>query len=140
MKRKLNRVVLIDDDLLTNKINTRIIEKLELSEEIVAFQNAKLALAYLQEKLPSGEFPQPDLIFLDINMPIMNGWEFLDAYQHIKPEQKANQILMMLTSSPSPEDQQKAQQYQIVNGYLEKPLRIDMVLDVIIKYFPDLQK
>jgi CheY-like chemotaxis protein len=136
MEKKLKRVLLIDDDPLTNMLNTRIIKKLGASEETVAYTSAKDALDYLQQELPDGEYPTPDLICLDINMPGMNGWEFLDAYLKLDKKHHAAHILMMLTSSANPDDLEKAKTYQIINGFLTKPLTDSMFMEILFKYFP----
>lgn len=137
MKKKLKRILLIDDELLTLKINAKIIEKLDIVEEIIPMQEAKMALQYLQTRLPDGKYPAPEMIFLDINMPGMNGWEFLTAYQKLATDQLATHILMMLTSSPNPDDMMKTKDFNMINGYMEKPLTTDKMKSILSRHFPE---
>ena len=76
--------MLIDDDEPTNYIHERIIEEVGCTEKIVAIQSGRRALDYLTSKT-DGAYPQPDLIFLDINMPAMTGWGFLEKYSEPCP-------------------------------------------------------
>ena len=77
MKQKLNSILLIDDDIATNFIHTRLIKKTLVVDTIITKLNGEEAMEYLTTK-KDGEYPQPELIFLDINMPVMNGWEFIE--------------------------------------------------------------
>ena len=89
MSKKLNCIVLIDDDEPTNFLHQLIIERYECTEQVIVFQHAREALRYISE-LREGSYLQPDLILLDINMPEMNGWEFMDAYAQLPAEQRGH--------------------------------------------------
>src|SRR5215210_127393 len=101
MKQKLNCIMLIDDDEPTNFLSSMIIEEANCTEHIQIADNGERAVSYLvnSEKLGynSKECPWPDLIFLDINMPAMNGWEFLDKYNQLGKERQSNVIIMLTT-------------------------------------------
>ena len=84
---KLNCVLLIDDDESTNFLHEIIINQSKITKQVIAHQSGSSALEYLQSKM-NGEYPQPDLIFLDINMPGMNGWEFLEEYKKLEEAQQ----------------------------------------------------
>ena len=131
---KLNCVLLIDDDEATNFLHKLVIQRSGYAEEIVAYQNAEEALSYLGTE-KSGRYPQPDLIFLDINMPRMNGWEFMDAYAGLSEEQRGKVVVMMLTTSLNPDDKEKANGIENITGFLTKPLTKQMLEGVLEEHF-----
>ena len=87
-----------------------------------------------------GRFPKPGLILLDINMPRMNGWEFLDAYSKLDENQKGKIVIAMLTSSNNIDDVNLAKQNYGVPEYIYKPLTLTKIEGVIYKYFPEEEK
>lgn len=110
------RLVLIDDsetDLLYARI---VLERSGLGCEIVSFESAREALAYLQASLDDGV----RLILLDINMPGMDGFEFLDAWERTAAARTA--VVIMLSSSAHPADTERARRYERVRGYITKPI------------------
>ena len=140
MKRKLNCVLLIDDDEPTNFLNKMIIEETGMVEEVKVAQSAREALDYLSGKEQadaSNELPTPELIFLDINMPAMDGWEFLEKYDQLSPEQKAAIIVVMLTTSFNPEDEQKAERISYISSYRNKPLTQEILMGILEEHFKD---
>lgn len=117
---KLNEVLVIDDsdpDLLYTKI---ILEAAAIAHGVRTFETAIDALAYL--KRPEGH--HADVILLDINMPEMSGFEFLDAYEELHASQRATAVVVMLTSSPHPADRARALAYGCVKGYVVKPIDV----------------
>lgn len=135
MKRKLKRILLIDDEVADNYYHQMIIEEAKITQKIVAVQNGLEALEYLLLK-ENGHCPQPELIFLDINMPKMNGWEFLEEYRKLHKSQKGDTVIIM-TTSMSPFDREKAQNAPEVKEFLEKPLTIELLDEILQKYFAD---
>jgi len=136
MKQKLNCILLIDDDKPTNFINEVVIKQLDCAEKIVVVQNGSEALDYLKSK-DDGEHPQPDLIFLDINMPAMNGWEFLEKYTELDKKQHGKVVVIMLTTSLNQDDEKKASGIPYINGFKSKPLTPEIMLEVLEEYFAD---
>ena len=134
MKNKLKTVLLIDDDENTNFYNEIIINQLGITEQIKTFQYANEALDYLTTKI-EGNYPQPEIIFLDINMPIMDGWQFLEKYKQLDDEQKGKIIVVMLTSSFNYDDKIKSEQINEIDTFLNKPLNQEMLSDLMKKYF-----
>jgi CheY-like chemotaxis protein len=139
MKQKLNCVLLIDDDEPTNFMSNMVLEEAECASHIQIMQSAKNALDYLTKSDDPGnenvEMPYPELIFLDVNMPAMNGWEFLDKYNELQRFKSKKPIIIMLTTSINPDDQLKANQIPLVAGFENKPLTSDMIESLIKKHF-----
>ncbi|TXC76077.1 response regulator [Luteibaculum oceani] len=134
----LNKILLVDDDQPTNLLNTIIIERLNCCKEIVCKERGDLAIDYLQELFEKGELA-PDLILLDINMPGMNGWEFLEAYDKLDQKAKAKVIIVMLTTSLSRTDSDKAKKIGILKAFESKPLSKGKMAKILKKHFPDLE-
>jgi len=119
----LKHVLLIDDSKIENYISNYIINQSKMAEKITIMSSAFDALEYLETlKSQSEEFPHT--IFLDIQMPGMDGFEFLDAYADFPGALTEHSVVVMLTSSEDPKDKAKAAQYPIVKKYLNKPLNI----------------
>lgn len=134
MQAKLNCILLIDDDEPTNFLHRMIINRAECTEKVVVYEDARKALDFLQKKEQEA-YSQPDLIFLDINMPGMNGWEFLEVYENLTEEQRGRVVIMMLTTSLNPDDRKRADSLAHVAGFLTKPLTKVMLQEVIEKHF-----
>lgn len=126
MPEKLQRIMLVDDDVNTNIYNEIIINQANAAEDIVIFQNGKEALEYMKT-----DNHKVDLIFLDINMPIMNGWQFLEGYNQLDEDKKTGKIIVMLTASINEDDRAKAQEYNIVETFISKPLNVDILEQLI---------
>jgi CheY-like chemotaxis protein len=137
MKQKLNCVLVIDDDEPTNFFTQMILEDSGCAEHIRVMQSGQEALDYLAKSEEAGcdpnLYPSPDLIFLDINMPAMDGWEFLDEYKKLSVESRI--IIVMLTTSLFPEDKLRAEGMPEISGFENKPLTAEKVAAVLKKYF-----
>ncbi|GMQ26605.1 response regulator [Algoriphagus sp. oki45] len=116
-------VFLVDDDPINNLINRRLLGKVGISDRIVEFLSGDDAL----EMLSAEPLENKVLVLLDINMPVMNGWEFLDKYMSILPHRKDK--ILILSSSIDFQDRQKAKEYSIVEGFMEKPLNLEVLID-----------
>lgn len=133
MNHQLKYIMLIDDDEDDNFIHERAIRKVNTQIVVIAKQSAKAALIHLKEEQNKDNLP--GLIFLDINMPGMNGWEFLQEYNDLDESLQSKVIIIMLTTSDSEADRTKAKSWNFVSDYITKPLTKQIVEDILAKYF-----
>ncbi len=134
MRKKLNRVLLVDDDDDANHIQERLIRKHGFAENIDKVWNGIEALEYLNNCIKCKQ-PLPEIIFLDLNMPKMDGWAFLDKYNQLSDEVKKKIELIILTSSINPDDAERARRTPEVKGYKNKFLDKQQ-LEEILKVMP----
>ena len=130
--KKLN-ILLVEDDRATNFINKYVIEKEDCTKHIQVSENGLEALEFLKLGIKDSHL-LPDLILLDINMPIINGWEFLEAYKKLNFDNKII-IIIMLSSSVNPDDRNKAETIKEVSDFLNKPLNKSNFNRVLQEYF-----
>lgn len=135
MNKKLKCVLLIDDDGPTNFLHKIIVDRSGYAEQVVIKTTGTEALKYLTTEGGGGAYPQPDLIFLDINMPGMDGWEFMEAYKKLDKAQRGQIVIVMLTTSTNQEDRDKAEQVGGINNFHVKPLTQDIMSNIYQEYF-----
>jgi two-component SAPR family response regulator len=126
--------MLVDDNCHDNFFHEREIKKNNLATVVITKHTGVAALKYLKSEKENKEM-QPDLIFLDINMPGMNGWEFLQEYNRLDKNLQSKVIIIMLTTSDHPDDVAKAKNWNFVSDYIIKPLTREKMTDVINRYF-----
>lgn len=132
----LDLVMLVDDDDTTNFVNKRLLTKLGVAKHILIKKNGAEALEYLQESgQESSEKTYPDLIFLDIKMPVMDGFSFLDEYHRLQLGKKGGMIILMLTSSASFYDLERLKTYEHVKRHFSKALTEADVREVMSQYY-----
>ena len=125
--------MLVDDDSITNFLNELLIKEMDISEELIITPDGQKALDLLYNRcVLKGECP--DLILLDVNMPVINGFEFLKRYNEMVFENKQSIVIVMLSTSLNPRDKEKAEALN-VNDYLNKPLSKDRINELLDKYF-----
>jgi CheY-like chemotaxis protein len=127
---KLKSVLLVDDDAGTNFLHKIIIEECGNVEQVNICTNGKKALDFLQENIAQSPAQIPNVVFLDINMPVMDGWEFLQEFEKLPEPVRRQCKVVMLTTSVNPDDAQKAMANQNVTAYRNKPLTCDMLKEL----------
>ena len=132
MKNKLTYI--IDDDKLTVKLMSILISKNDFCEEIESFYNAKDAISKLKQNAGDNGI-LPDAILLDLNMPVMDGWQFLDEFISLSITKEIH--IFIMTSSIDPADIEMATKYKVVKKYIMKPITTQK-LDVLCKLIGDL--
>ncbi|GAB3532153.1 response regulator [Pontibacter brevis] len=126
----LKKVVLVDDDQVNNFVCESIIRNEKFADEIISFDWAEDALDYLREESDKGVASFPELIFLDINMPGMDGWTFINEYRKLPEEATANCSLFMLSSAVDRKDILTAKSNDEVKEFFSKPLSPE-ILNII---------
>lgn len=112
-----NLCLLIDDNFIDNFVTRKILETSNFAEKIVVIQSASEAVAQLQAKAI-----EPDVIFLDIRMPLMDGFEFLKQYDELSLSGTKNPKIFMLSSSLDPVDFRMSTQNKYITQFIHKPI------------------
>jgi CheY-like chemotaxis protein len=136
--RKLSGILLVDDDETNNFLNERILKKLDLADDIRIFKNGKQAYDYLkglrQQPVSENHSAIPELIFLDINMPVMDGFEFLELFGQFDENFRKRMKIVILSTSSHDRDLENAKRFPIAD-YVIKPLSMTKILEIIERNF-----
>lgn len=134
--KALDCILLIDDDHVTNFIHTKAIGRSQVQVHVQVAESAQEGLDFITSVSTAEDpLPRPGIILLDINMPGMDGWEFLEAYNKLPETSKAQIIIVMLTTSLNPDDEAKARGYNEVLRFMTKPLRPEMIDEIAAQFF-----
>jgi CheY-like chemotaxis protein len=123
----LDQILCVDDDAITLMLCKKVIERASFSAEIITANNGEEALALFHKLKNQHSAKKPQLIFLDLNMPIMGGWEFLDNFTSAEYEEFNHIGIIVLSSTINPEDLIKAKKYPVVIDFLSKPISKNML-------------
>ena len=134
MGKSVNCVLLVDDDRATNFFNQRVVNRHEGFDKVNTVQSGIAALEYLNE-VKSNNAIKPDLIFLDINMPAMNGWEFLTEFSKLDIGLTRGIKIILLSTSSNPDDVRQSIKNHSVDDFINKPLSLDLLDDVLSNHF-----
>ncbi len=131
--KKLNCVVLIDDDMVTNFLNKNLIETMEVCEEIITFKNGQDALTFFTDG-SSEKKSSIDLIFLDLNMPIMDGYRFMQLYNQLEDQAKTAKIVALIAENTKQPASEIAKILK-VHDHFSKPVTKEKFLLLLEKHF-----
>ncbi|MDN3666969.1 response regulator [Algibacter miyuki] len=126
--KKINLACIIEDDPTHVYITKRFLKLTGLVESILICSNGKDAFDKLKAIIANGD-SLPELILLDLNMPVWDGWQFLDAFKQIPTKEQIN--IYILTSSNNEEDIERAKNYNIDSKYIVKPITLDKLTDLV---------
>lgn len=126
---KFKNVLLIDDDDIVNSINKVMIDHAKFAEKVTAKTSVDAAMEYLSS-VDSESFP--DVIFLDLDMPVKNGWDFLEEFKNLEGRNRAK--LVVLTSSISTKDETRAKEFDEIVAYVPKPLSPELIHQIHVKH------
>jgi CheY-like chemotaxis protein len=124
------KVCLIDDDDIYQFLLKKELRHTNLVERINLFSDGRKAMEYFKENLDNQD-TLPDVIFLDINMPIMNGWRFLEEFKSLKNHINKKIIIYMVSSSFDDRDVKRSQEYSEVTDYIIKPVKRSNLISVL---------
>ncbi|WP_299438600.1 response regulator [uncultured Aquimarina sp.] len=134
MEKSIPCVLLIDDDKATNFFNERVVTRHNSFDNVNTVHSGKAALDYLT-KVENKVAIKPDLIFLDINMPAMNGWEFLVEFAKLNKSTTEGIKVILLSTSSNPDDVNESIKNHAVDDFINKPLSLDLLDNVLEKHF-----
>lgn len=126
-------IAVVDDDSVYQFTASRTLQATHLANQILQFPNGKEALAFLKNGHDEGRC-LPDIIFLDINMPITDGWAFLEEFHQLKTKLGKEIRIYMVSSSIDPRDRNRARTYPEVTDYMEKPISMSKFSEVLLDW------
>ena len=129
MKNK--AIWIVDDDAIYQIIITKLIQKTALFSAHSSFLNGDEALNTLKKIVDNDDDLVPDIILLDINMPVMDGWEFMEEIKNLKSSIKKHIHIYIVSSSISVEDKNKAKTYTYIMGYIPKPITVNELIAIV---------
>lgn len=127
---KINNICLIDDDMIFRYLTQTLITKTHLVKDIDAFSNGLDAINFLKAvSINKGELP--DIILLDLFMPVMDGWGFLKEYEKLQPKLTKKIPIYIITSSIDPADIQKSKAINLVIDFIVKPMTKETFMNIM---------
>ncbi|MFN3996518.1 two-component system response regulator [Algoriphagus sp.] len=134
---KIREVYLVDDDAIVRMVAGKILKNIEFKNPIFGFENGKIAIEEITRKVSENGlefFSEKILLLLDINMPVMDAWAFLDEFKKFDQEIKKHFLISIITSSIDTSDKVKAFSYKEVSDYITKPLTGKHILEFLTKH------
>ncbi|MEM0516799.1 response regulator [Aequorivita flava] len=130
----LQNICIIDDDSIYQYAITATIKAYKLAENVLVFSDGEEALDFIRENAENND-NLPDIILLDINMPVMDGFQFIDEYKLIKPRMEKKIVVYMVSSSVDPQDIEKAKAISEIADYIIKPIRPKELASIVSSFF-----
>lgn len=121
MGKKVETIGIVDDDGVYRFTTEKYIQMLNLPVRVLHFKDAEEAFLYLKDNAQNAH-NIPDILFLDLNMPIMDGWDFLQEYEGLKPEIAKEVRIYLVSSSTDDRDYDRSKEFASVSGYITKPI------------------
>ena len=128
---KVNTVCIVDDDQIYQVTSKKMIERINATNNILIFSNGEEAFHFLLQRVSDAD-ALPDIIFLDVNMPYMDAWQFLEAFETIKSRLPKKITIYVISSSVSETDIQRAKKIPTVKDYYIKPISIDQYSEMLV--------
>lgn len=129
----INKILCVDDDSISLTISKLLLKRTGFTNDVVTAVDGSDALDYFKDLFATSSQPvedSPSLILLDINMPVMNGWEFLEAYIPLFADKLPNTIVIILSSTIDPEDFSRAKKFPVVAQFVSKPLSVENLAEL----------
>lgn len=131
----LKTIAIVDDDEIFVYLTRKAIDQAMIVEEIKVFGNGRDAINFLKENASNPEL-LPEIILLDLSMPVMDGWQFLEEFHVIKPKVEKKIIIYIVTSSISPDDIRRSKGYNEVSDYIIKPITKEKLIEILKDLYP----
>lgn len=131
----IHKVLIIDDDEINNFVFEKVIKRSNIAGAAISIQSGSDALAYLQQTGSDPSVDPPELILLDINMPFMNGWEFLAHYRDLPLSFGKPPVIAVLSSSVYEADSERAEAEPEIHDYITKPLTVENFTNLVKRHF-----
>lgn len=132
---KLSHILIIDDDQINNLFSQIILEDANACSLVSICFSVKEAMDFLRTLAIDGDAPFPDLILLDISMPTLDGFDFLDRYHSLGYHESHHTLISMFTSSDAAEHVERAKKYSSVVGFIKKPLSISTLNNILAVHY-----
>lgn len=129
---KVNAVCIIDDDKIYRFTTEKYIEMLQLASKVITYSDGEEAIDFIKSNLADVD-NLPDIIFLDVNMPIMDGWDFIEEYDKLLPNIPKKIIVYMVSSSIDERDRKRALQFSEITDFIIKPITEEQLVSLISK-------
>ena len=132
---KLNKALIVDDNEIDALVCSRLIKKLRPDSQVTTLHSAPEALSYLKDAVLTQPEKIPDLIILDLYMPLMNGWFFLKEYLRFASNINKHVVILIASSNGYERDFKQMRDFKQISGYIGKPFTIDKMMKITKKYF-----
>lgn len=120
-------ICLVDDEAVFHWIVGEYLRKMGIEQDLLSFYNGEEIFEYLSE----GKESLPDILLLDLNMPVCNGWKFLEKYEELKETNGSNMKIYIVSSSIDPKDKQRAESFSSIKDFISKPITDDVLLSIL---------